>query len=161
LINASIAKISFPDWQKWTKETQWSLVTGDCHPANFMWLPGVPAAEAVRIVDFEMLCVGNGAQDLAQYMISHVEPAKRKACEEGHVRTYYKELIASGVDGSKYTWEQCWKDYIEGGSARWIWLTGWMAALIPPKMVSFFNEQVVSFCRDHGVTPENVGQARP
>jgi len=159
LIDASFSRISFEGYTQWTDKTPWTFVLGDCHPANALWVPGVPLKDAVKFVDFEMVAVGSGPQDLAQYLISHMEPQKRKQCEKSLVRTYYDELISHGVQN--FTWDECWMEYVRGGSERWIWLVAFMAPLLPKEMGTFFNNQVVMFCSDHGVTCDTIGQPRP
>ena len=59
LINASIAKIDFNDYMTWISNTSFSLVHGDFHPANVMWI--VDSRE-MRLIDWEMIGVGNGPQ---------------------------------------------------------------------------------------------------
>lgn len=154
-LDASFAKVSFADFQTRVQSTPWTLVHGDFHPANMMF---DPVANRLILLDWEVIGFGNGPQDLAQYVISHMAPSVRKACEEGLVRDYYATLTAGGVTG--YTWEECWSDYKRGGSERWMWLMGLLSQLCPPVMNQFFQDQVAAFLHDHNITPENIGMPR-
>ena len=58
-----------------------TLVHGDAHAHNFMWVRQRSAAARQFLIDFEMVGVGAGAQELGQYMISHVPPEMRRAKE--------------------------------------------------------------------------------
>lgn len=159
LVNASFNKATFPAYLELTKTSAWSLVHGDFHPANVMWMGekgAKPNLRDVKLVDWEMVGVGNGAQEIGQFMVSHMEPATRRACEESIVKAYYDELTASGVSSESYSWEQCWSDYKCGGIGRWLWFIGWMAASMPVQLNKFFTSQVAAFARDHGFTPDNV-----
>jgi len=160
ICDASVKKISWESYKEWTKRVQWSFVVGDCHPANTMWISGGDSIDHVKIVDFEMVGIGSGPQDLAQFLISHMEPKLRKECEISLLKDYYDQLQKEGVDPKTFTWEMCLDDYIKGGAERWVWLCVWLA-VFPKKMVEFFNGQAAAFCKDHGVTAENIGQPRP
>eukprot|EP01127_Copromyxa_protea_P020145 TRINITY_DN6677_c0_g1_i3.p1 TRINITY_DN6677_c0_g1~~TRINITY_DN6677_c0_g1_i3.p1 ORF type:complete len:373 (-),score=60.41 TRINITY_DN6677_c0_g1_i3:236-1354(-) len=113
LLDSSVEKISWKDYSAYTQSSHWTLVTGDCHPANFLWVPEVDPKDAIKLVDFEMIGVGSGPQELAQYLISHMEPSVRRELEDGLLKAYYQELLAHGVKG--YDWETCYKDYVQGG----------------------------------------------
>eukprot|EP00168_Porphyra_purpurea_P007933 TRINITY_DN19960_c0_g1_i1.p2 TRINITY_DN19960_c0_g1~~TRINITY_DN19960_c0_g1_i1.p2 ORF type:complete len:130 (-),score=25.67 TRINITY_DN19960_c0_g1_i1:57-446(-) len=124
-----------------------------------MWMgekDAKPEIGNVKLLDWEMVGVGNGAQEIAQFLISHMEPATRRACEEDIMKAYYEELTSSGVPADTYSWEQCWTDYKCGGLGRWLWFIGWMAGSMPVSLNKFFTGQVVAFARDHGFTPDNV-----
>jgi hypothetical protein len=103
--------------------------------------------------------VGSGAQELGQYLISHMEPHKRQACEMDLLRMYYDELTSLGVSKDDYSFENCLEDYVRGASERWIWFLAYLA--FPPEMMEYFGGQVAAFCRDHNVTAETVGQPKP
>lgn len=156
IVDASVKKISWENFVKSRHEACVTLLTGDCHAGNFMWFP--PPSKNVRIIDMEESGVGSGPQDLAQFMISHPTPEFRRSCEKNLLRKYFEELRSHGV--SNYTFDDCLRDYTQGGSEKWI---GWcvlIAANQPPKVSMFFNNQTFQFCKDHNITPANVGQPR-
>ena len=139
-----------------------------------------PHDGSVVLVDWEMVGLGSGPQDCGQFLISHMEPAARRACEERLTRQYHHALEAgrqaahdarrgrgddggSGTAGSPlepYTWESCWSDYVSGGSERWVWLLAVLASSCPPPVTQYFADQLASFLVDHGITPENIGMPR-
>jgi hypothetical protein len=52
IVNASVQKISLADYQEWSKKTHWTLVHGDFHPANLMW---VDELNSSKFLDWEMI----------------------------------------------------------------------------------------------------------
>jgi len=149
------------DWDRFVREHQtraFSLVHGDFHPANMMWLKHAEPTRPLVVLDWELVGVGSGPQDLAQYLISHMNPVTRKECEQRLVRTYHETLQSLGV--LNYSWDSCWTDYVTGGTGRWVWFVPVLAELCPEPMVQYFNDQVLAFLRDHGVTAANVAAPR-
>ena len=163
IIDSSMAKVSWIDFQSRIQSESWTLVHGDFHPANMMWRTTTDQEAAhsspLVILDWEVVGLGSGAQDLGQYMISHTSPEKRRECEDSFLRTYYIELTKT-VSETEYTWTKCRQDYIAGGSERWIWLLVYLTTLCPAKMVQYFHDQVGAFLFDHNVTPDSVGMPR-
>jgi thiamine kinase-like enzyme len=69
-LDASFAKISWDVFQDNIKSTAWTLAHGDFHPANMMW---DNAASRLVLLDWEVVGLGSGPQDLAQFLISHMD----------------------------------------------------------------------------------------
>jgi aminoglycoside phosphotransferase (APT) family kinase protein len=173
-MDASMSKISWEEYQQrvHSAEYQWTLVHGDFHPANILWrwpeerVSGDSSALGSSVLlDFEVVGVGSGAQDLAQYLISHACRADRQQHEEALLRDYYEHLTGASqagnrVDAAKYSYEQCRRDYVEGGVCRWVWLLALLAAMCPDPMTQYFHDQVRDFMVDHEVTPENIAMPR-
>lgn len=172
-MDASIAKISWEAYQReiQSSEYQWTLVHGDFHPANIMWQWGSGEQAGVPVLlDFEVVGLGSGAQDLAQYLISHMSPADRRVHEEALLRDYYAHLtgaIETGapgtqfyVDSASYTYEHCQRDFVAGGVGRWVWMLALLSGMCPDVMVQYFHDQVLHFIVDHGVTPETMPMPR-
>lgn len=161
VIDASCAKLSWVDFQKRVQRGCWTLAHGDFHPANMMWRIDVDEGSShIALLDWEVVGIGTGAQDLGQYFISHSTPESRRELETLSLRTYYAELLLCGVSAVEYSWETCQADYITGGFERWVWLLSILTDLCPPKMVQYFHDQCHAFMVDHHITPENVGQPR-
>lgn len=161
VMDASYANISWEDFQSRIQSSCWTLAHGDFHPANMMWRPTVSGDSShIALLDWEVVGIGTGAQDLGQYFISHSSPESRREMENVSLRTYYTELLLCGVKESEYSWEMCQSDYARGGFERWVWLLSILTALCPPKMVQYFHDQCYAFMVDHNITPENVGQPR-
>lgn len=165
-MDASFAKIS---WENYCAEFEeggrvFTLVHGDFHPANLMWTPSKePDAENpghLTILDWEVVGIGSGPQDIAQYFISHMVAAERRVCEDRLLKAYYDELILAGVDPSEYAWERCKSDYVAGGVCRWVWLLALLSGICPDSLTQYFQDQVSDFILDHGVTPETIGMPR-
>lgn len=186
LIDASINKISWEGYQDRIKNSHFTLAHGDFHPANMMCTfdnnlleTGSLTAEdiTIRLVDWEVVGVGSGAQDIGQYMMSHMTPAARRQCEDRLLRVYYDTLqttiAARNVDGEggesdgvyapsrgEYTFDMCKTEYIQGGVERWMFLLIILANMCPDSMQQYFLDQVEAFALDHGVTAESVGMSR-
>lgn len=149
---------------------RWTLVHGDFFPGNVMWNPAVSQSLSspsspplLRLLDWEMVGVGSGPQDLGQYVISNMDPVDRRSCEYELVQAYYQELLRCGVeDSSNDLWEYCWKEYKIGGVERWLWFLVYF--LSSPNLVDwalFFHDQISSFMDDHGLTAADLTQPRP
>lgn len=179
LIDASINKISWEDYQDRIKNAHFTLAHGDFHPANMLCTfdnalleTGSLTAEDItmRLVDWEVVGVGSGAQDIGQYMMSHMAPAARRQCEDRLLRVYYaklQETIAArpAEEGAyesrgEYTFEMCKREYVYGGVERWMFLLIILANMCPDSMQQFFLNQVEAFALDHGVTAESIGMSR-
>jgi thiamine kinase-like enzyme len=159
IINASIKSVSWETYQSQLSSSTFTLVHGDFHPANMLW---VPATKRLVMLDWENIGVGSGPQDCAQFLISHTNPLIRATIEEKLMKDYYEELTSDGDIKIEplYTFDQCYNDYIKGGSERWIWLLCILSTMCPPKMVQYFHDQTIAFMTDHNVTPLNVGMPR-
>lgn len=181
-IEASINKISWDEYQKLyynsdsnTTGKHWTLAHGDFHPANIMWKYNTISADVGSVIlDWELVGVGSGPQDLAQYLISHCDTNIRQQVEIRHLRTYYEELTStytneeidsSGSHNNKdmlkiYTWDMCIDDYISGGCERWIWLLIILSDMCPEPMTKYFHDQLLAFIVDHSITPGTIGMPR-
>lgn len=153
-MDSSLYKVSWGEFQKRLQRQQWTLVHSDFHPANMMWI-----RDHIVLLDYEVVGLGSGPQDLSQFLISHMTPEARRQCEERLLRKYYS-VLSETVDGSAYTWEQCWADYVLGGVERWVWLLCILTAMCPDKMVQYWHDQLLAFILDHGITPANIGMPR-
>jgi thiamine kinase-like enzyme len=129
-------------------------------------------------VDWEMAGVGSGAQDLAQYLISHMDPAERKTNENFFLHEYFETFnfylnLNKGSNSSSnssehkessmvYTFEKFKQDFVHGGVERWIWLLILLSSMCSDKMVRFFHDQVLAFVMDHVdvVNVDTVGMPR-
>lgn len=164
-MDASIAKISWEQYKEDLKNRKWTLVHGDFHPANLMWRwPSASDASSgsTVLLDWEMVGLGSGPQDLAQYMISHMAPADRRRMEEPLLIAYYEELTrgAVSIDAADYSFDECKRDFISGGTERWVWMLALLTGMCPDPMVQYFQDQLAVFMQDHNVTPESIGMPR-
>ena len=78
------------------------MVHGDYHPANQLI---DPTSEEVKItsLDWDMVGLGSGPQEVGQYVISHMEPHIRRSCEKELLDAYYAQLVLGGVSAESYT----------------------------------------------------------
>jgi hypothetical protein len=144
------------------------------HPANMLWTPpsppppsrpvadgasaAVPPPARLVLLDWEVVGLGSGPQELGQFAISHWEPSARRAGEAAFVRRYHDGLLRLGV--RDYPWEACWAEYVAGGVGRWVWLLAVMSDMCPDAALQYFADQLAAFIRDHGVTVASVGMPR-
>lgn len=180
IVNKAMKGISWESQRKRLNEgTHYCLVHGDFWPGNVMIAKDItptgikPTAankargdnrvRNLRLLDWEMVGMGSGPQDLGQYIISNMDPAERRDCEERLVRNYYNELVVElGVPN--LTWEDCWHEYKIGGLERWIWFLVYFCGQPGPTMTKwaqFFYKQIEAFIHDHKICPEDVTQPRP
>lgn len=159
-LDASFAKLDWPTYQAAQKAHPFTLVHGDAHAHNFMWAQQRTAAAQQFLIDFEMVGVGAGAQELGQYMISHVSPEMRRAKEHEWVQGYHIELLAQlrsrGLHeaADAYQYDMCFAEYIAGGAGRWIWFVPFLIAMgLPTPMNQFFHDQLAAFLQDHVEQP--------
>lgn len=154
-----------------------NLNNSDFHPANIMWKPDPSSSSSsslgprpenshnLVLLDWELVGLGSGAQDVGQYFISHLYPNQRKEIEERMVRLYYNQLLSYGIndhvnESLHYSWEMCWNEYIYGGIEKWIWLLAILSSMLPDPLMQYFHDQVEAFGHDHHVTPEKVNMPR-
>jgi Ecdysteroid kinase-like family len=67
------------------------------------------ADREMAVADWQIILRARGPYDIAYFMSQSVNPADRRACEMGVLRSYHETLLERGVEG--YGWEQCFDDY--------------------------------------------------
>lgn len=103
VVEKAMNSISWDDQLKrLNTEGHWTLVHGDFWPGNVMWMikndknindkQNNNESSSVRFLDWEMVGLGSGPQDLGQYVISNMNPVERKECEYELIQTYMEEL---------------------------------------------------------------------
>ena len=159
-LDAAVAKIDWDAFQAELADRPFCLVHGDFHPANFMVRPkNAVGQHTLALLDWEMVGVGSGPQDLGQFMVSHFAGDDRAALERGAVEAYFAELTSLNPS-IKMTLEECWAEYVEGALGRFLWFVPMLVSLCPPTMGQFFVDIVEHFVETHGVTPETVPMPR-
>lgn len=161
-IDASFAKASWTGFQEEVQARPWTLAHGDFHPANMMVQKSLDGGEfGICTVDFEVIGLGSGPQDLGQYMISHCPPDVRASIERAAVEAYCAGLARFNASiATSMPVEAAWLEYVNGGAGRWMWMLPVLVDMCPPKMVQFFHDQVRAFLRTHGVSAKNVPMPR-
>lgn len=117
--------------------------------------------EMLKLLDWEMVGLGSGPQDLGQYVLSNMDPAERRECEEDLIKTYYEELKKCGV--TNVDWDYCWSEYKLGGLERWLWFLIYFSGQEGPifDWAQFFHNQISEFMKDHKITADDIVQPRP
>lgn len=164
VVDASFAKTTWAAYTEAMAALPLTLAHGDFHPSNIvMRKPAQPfaseaeAAEQLKVllVDWEVVGVGSGPQDLGQFHISHSSPEARRRDMEPALRAYVEKLAACGVEGVGY--DHVLSEYQQGGLGRWVWLLGCIGGMpIPAPALNFFASQAGAFVTDHGFTAENA-----
>jgi len=144
----------------------WTLVHGDFWPGNIMWIcsnsSGNEKEDAIKIIDWEMVGLGSGPQELGQYVISNMDPAERRASEKELVEVYHKELKAHlKEDKCCCSWEYCWSEYKVGGVERWLWFLVYFIGNGMGDWAQFFHDQISEFMKDHNLSADDITQPRP
>jgi len=164
------ASFSKADWKRYQAELPtrpFALVHGDAHAHNFMWVGQRTAAARQCLIDFEMVGVGSNAQELGQYVISHVPPEMRRARAKEWVATYHTALLTAlrerGLESEAvtYTFEACFAEYVMGGAGRWAWFVPVLIAMgLPAPMNQYFHDQLAAFLHDHLSDPADMPMPR-
>lgn len=150
------------------RKSHFCLVHGDFWPGNIMLSTdrdyGISTNKSLnlRIIDWEMVGIGSGPQELGQYILSNMEPEERRENEQQLIRNYYNRLVELNVDD--FCWEDCWNEYKIGGVERWVWFLVYFCTQDNPvmkKWAQFFHNQIKEFVHDHGIKPEDITQPRP
>ena len=117
--------------------------------------------EMLKLLDWEMVGLGSGPQDLGQYVLSNMDPTERRECEEDLIKAYFEELKKCGV--TNVDWDYCWSEYKLGGLERWLWFLIYFAGQQGPifSWTQFFHDQVSEFMKDHNITADDIVQPRP
>eukprot|EP00993_Chasmostoma_nieuportense_P003196 NODE_3931_length_872_cov_6.479195_g3776_i0.p2 GENE.NODE_3931_length_872_cov_6.479195_g3776_i0~~NODE_3931_length_872_cov_6.479195_g3776_i0.p2 ORF type:complete len:165 (-),score=42.02 NODE_3931_length_872_cov_6.479195_g3776_i0:72-566(-) len=154
VMESAMAKISWPAFQtaQHAPACPHTLVHGDFHPWNI-----ICAGERMVLLDWEMVGVGSGPQDLGQFMLN-LDPLFRQQHERQLVEGYHA-CLTTHMD-TPPSWEACWCEYCFGAAEHWVWMFPFLAAM-PDRAVQFFHDQLDSFFRDHAITEANIGQPRP
>eukprot|EP00038_Savillea_parva_P002518 m.114974 g.114974 ORF g.114974 m.114974 type:complete len:395 (+) comp10867_c0_seq2:165-1349(+) len=163
-LDVSFANIDWDTFQTELATRPYSLVHGDAHPHNALWVGQRTPAARLALIDFEMAGVGSPAQELGQYVISHMPPDVRRRCERDLVTGYHtalcEALCAAGRhdDAAAFTIEACWAEYIAGGVGRWAWFVPLFRR--SPAMAQYFHDQLAAFLHDHVSDPATTPMPR-
>ena len=114
----------------------------------------------LKLLDWEMVGLGSGPQDLGQYVLSNMAGSERRDCERDLVKAYFEELKKCGV--TNVDWDYCWNEYVFGGLERWLWFLIYFAGQEGMlDWTTFFHDQVSEFMKDHQITAKDSCQPRP
>lgn len=155
IIDKSYAASSWSTLQQFARTTVFTLTHGDFHAANMMYGNGMDVGQNQQphlyLLDWSEFGVWEPTTDLAQTMISDVNPAVWREHGKDLLRAYWEKLVEGGVDATSYTFEQCCASYERGGVERWIWILSVMVAMpLPPAALQFFHDKLLAFIEDHG-----------
>lgn len=159
--------VNFDDYVRHWATAPWTLVHGDFHPANCMVVPDSdsPAGFAVRLLDWEVVGIGSGPQDLGQFTLSHASAATRGTYETEALAAYTSVLrdglAARSLEAQAPSLERVQAEYVEGGLCRWAWLFPVCAGICPPEATQFFHDQIHDFILQHDVKIQQLGMMRP
>merc|ERR1712137_1226658 len=107
----------------------------------------------LKMLDWEMVGIGSGPQDLGQYILSNMSIEERRSCEQNVVQAYYDEIMASSTKVKNFTFDECYKEYQIGGIERWLWFLVWFCGQGDDspllKWAQFFHNQICAFIKDH------------
>jgi hypothetical protein len=157
--------------------TAWSLVHGDYHPGNLLYLhdeninKDAAGTPKLILVDWEVVGVGSGPQDIGQFLISHTETQEAFDLLD-EATTVYRQTLQSTLDAisnnnSKKlvpSTEAIKKEIVFGGIERWVWLFAYMAGWeqsMPWLYMQFFHDQMQKFIVINGIKASSVGMPRP
>ena len=85
-----------------------TIAHGDAHVWNLMY-PRDPAADSLRLIDWDAWRLDLAAGDLAYMMAVHWYPERRRRMEVPLLRRYHEGLERHGVTG--YSFAALWEDY--------------------------------------------------
>lgn len=157
-----------------------SLTHGDFHPGNLLCLHSSSAkfkneeeatVETPRLIllDWEVVGVGSGPQDIGQYLISHTPPNDAHEMLD-EITSVYRDTLVETIDAADATHssseipplEDLRREIIYGGFERWVWLFGYMCGCgVPPLYMQYFHDQVYGWASANGISIATVGMPRP
>ena len=156
-VEKAVAHISWEAQLKRLNERgHYTLVHGDFWPGNVLWM--TKERDTIKLLDWEMVGLGSGPQDLGQYVISNMDPVERKECERELIEAYHQELRNRSID---VTFEHCWREYQVGGVERWLWFLVYFLGNGMTDWAQFFHNQISAFMADHQLTADDITQPRP
>jgi len=165
-LDASFSKVDWNAYQAELHARPYTLVHGDAHAHNFMWVGQRTPTARQCLIDFEMVGVGSNGQELGQYVISHVPPHLRRARAKEWVETYHMALLTAlrehgkESEAAKYTFDACFAEYVMGGAGRWVWFVPVLIAMgLPVPANQYFHDQLAAFLHDH--MPDPAGMPMP
>lgn len=163
-MQASFAATSWPGFQSERQTRPFALVHGDAHPHNQLWTRQRTPEARLRLIDFEMIGVGSPAQELGQYLISHMAPELRRTHERELVGAYHAEVVAAlhargmETEAAAFTLEACFAEYVAGGVGRWVWFIPLFWQMTP--VAQYFHDQLAAFLHDHVPDPATMPMPR-
>jgi hypothetical protein len=163
-MQASFVATSWASFQSERKDRPFALVHGDAHPHNQLWTQQRTPEARLRLIDFEMIGVGSPAQELGQFLISHMDPELRRTHERELVGGYHAEVVAAlhargmEAEAATFTLESCFAEYIAGGVGRWVWFIPLFWQTTP--VAQFFHDQLAAFLTDHVADPASMPMPR-
>ena len=165
-LKASFDKTSWEVFQSELGSRPFSLVQGDAHPHNLLWVEQRTESAHCKMIDFEMVGLGSPAQDLGQFLVSHMQPAIRRECETELLTGYYEELLAvlkAAGKETNYSLDDVKAEYVAGGFGRWAWFVAYFSLPVHASKGSlsqFFHDQVAAFAKDHIKVPDEAPMPR-
>lgn len=178
IVTHSLETTTFESFSKNLNSRPHTIIHSDFYPANSLveYIKDPTKDEdhcKVYLIDFEVISIGAGPQDLAQWMISHVNPVTRKENEMELLGIYYQTLqtVWKEVFGeakaeefkSAYPFSMVLEDYING-VGKWIWLLCVCAGLtegIPDHLYQHFIDQMTDFLQTFDVSIEKGNVPEP
>jgi hypothetical protein len=161
---------NWEDYQKKAESRPFTLVHGDFHPGNMVVLPqdteqSLSDEQRCCFLDWEMVGLGSGPQELGQFLISHATLAWRRTHEKALVEAYHATLNETlqrndRTNGEEYPFGQCWEEYVFGGFGKWMWFLPLLITWSPEPMSEYFASKMDDFASDHNITPENIQMLR-
>uniref|UniRef100_A0A0G4IAM3 Aminoglycoside phosphotransferase domain-containing protein n=1 Tax=Chromera velia CCMP2878 TaxID=1169474 RepID=A0A0G4IAM3_9ALVE len=156
LMDQSFEKVTWEAFQQsaLVSEGRFTLVHGDFHPGNMIV---TRKEKGLALVDWEVVGVGSGPQDLGQYMVSHSHPSVRRQNQKAILDAYCKVFQTNLSEESfeqhfkkdeKLLREWVNREYAEGGVGRWIWLLPLCGLAFSPKKQQYFVNQVAALLDD-------------
>ena len=151
----------------------WSLVHGDYHPGNLLCQKEMHASSAMPqliLIDWEVVGIGSGPQDIGQFLISHMKTQYAVKLLDAVVSVYRNSLIKTlqAVNPAQIltvpSLDDLKKEIVYGGLERWVWLFGYMCGFessMPPVYMQYFHDQLYGWVVKNGITAKNVGMPRP
>jgi Phosphotransferase enzyme family len=143
---------------------RWTLVHGDFWPGNVLVRDN--SDSNIRLIDWEMVGLGSGPQDLGQYVLSNMEREERRQCETDLIESYCTALHAHRpVRRTEPDYDallqHCWDEYKVGGVERFLWFLIYFLGQGNYSWSQYFHNQIADFMHAHQLTPDDITQPRP
>ena len=99
----------FANYLRYMAQSPRTIRHDDYQPCNVFFLTQAKGDLSLAVIDWQLISLGRGVNDMAYFVIRGVSSAVRQTHEMGWLKMYHTILVENGVEG--YTFDQCLHDY--------------------------------------------------
>jgi hypothetical protein len=154
-MDSIIDNSTWNNFQSYIKTSNFTLTLGDFHAGNILVIPNPTNTTEPKFVylDFSEVGIGDGLTDLAQMMISDLNPDVVRVHMKEFIRAYYGAFTKSlgGKDNvpTNYTEDYVLRNVLKGGVEKWTCLLGLISGIpqFPDSGVRYFARNLEAWIK--------------